>query len=229
MNLIKEKNNNVITYTVNKIMNNNLYLTIQNGEVIVNAPWYTTQSDIQNIIEEKREWILNKISNYKKEVKHISNIKQIKVLGIYYNIEVIYKNINSPVLDLEKETVKITIPTKLKKKNKEIVKLVLDKMYNMLAEREIETAMEKARKTLGFAPEDYEILNTKGILGECKNNKITINKDIVKYRREIIDYIVLHEYCHLKYKTHSKKFYELIEKYIPNYEELANEVNNYKY
>lgn len=98
-------------------MNNNLYLTIQNGEVIVNAPWYTTQSDIQNIIEEKREWILNKISNYKK-VKHISNIKQIKVLGIYYNIEVIYKNINSPVLDLEKETVKITIPTKLKKKIK---------------------------------------------------------------------------------------------------------------
>ena len=38
---------------------------------------------------------------------------------------------------------------------------------------------------------EYEILNTKGILGECKNNKITINKDIVKYRREIIDYIQL--------------------------------------
>lgn len=229
MNLLKIKNDNIITYSVNKIINNNLYISIQNGEVIVNAPWYATQSDIQNIIEEKREWILNKITEYKKEVKRINNINQIKVLGTYYNIEIIYKNINSPVLDLEKETVKITIPTKLKKQNKEIVKLVIDKMYNMLAEKEIERSMEKARKELGFAPEDYEILNVKGILGECKNNKITINKDIVKYRREIIDYIVFHEYCHLKYKTHSKKFYELIGRYIPNYEELANEVNNYKY
>ena len=229
MNLLKMKNNNIITYSVNKIINNNLYISIQNGEVIVNAPWYATQSDIQNIIEEKREWILNKISDYKKEVKLINNIKQIKVLGAYYNIEVIYKNINSPILDLEKETVKITIPTKLKRQNEEIVKLVIDKMYNMLAEREVERAMEKVRKMVGFAPEDYEISNMKGILGECKNNKITINKDIVKYRREIIDYIVLHEYCHLKNKTHSKKFYETIEKYMPNYEELAKEVNNYKY
>lgn len=229
MNLLKIKSNNIITYSVNKIVNNNLYISIQNGEVIVNAPWYATQSDIQNIIEEKREWILNKIEEYKNEVKSINSIKQIKVLGTYYNIEVIYKNVNSPVLDLEKETVKITVPSKLRKQNKEIVKLVIDKMYNMLAEREVERSMEKARKILGYAPEDYEILNIKGILGECKDNKITINRDIVKYRREIIDYIIIHEYCHLKNKTHSKKFYETIEKYIPNYEDLAKEVNNYKY
>ena len=229
MNLTKIRNNKVITYSVNKIMNNNLYISIQNGEVIVNAPWYTSKSEIQKVIEEKRDWILNKINEYKMQMKRTEKIKQIKVLGTYYNIEIIYKNINSPVLDLEKETVRITIPNKLKKQNKEILKIVIEKMYTMLAEREIETSMEKARKKLGFAPDDYEIYDINGILAECKEGKIKINKYIVKYRREIIDYIVLHEYCHLKYKTHSKGFYKLIKEYIPNYEQYANEVNNYKY
>jgi len=228
-NLVKTNKNKVITYSVNKIMNNNLYLTIQNGEVIVNAPWYVTQNDILNIIEEKREWILSKISEYKKEQNKISNLKKIKVLGKYYNIEVIYKNINSPVLDLEKETVKISIPNRYKKQSKEIIKLVIEKMYTMLAEREIEKSMEKARKLLGFAPEDYSILDMKDTLGKCEGNKIIIGKEVVKYNSEIIDYIVIHEYCHLKCKTHSKKFYELIKKYIPNYEIYANEINNYKY
>ena len=39
MNLFKNKNN-VITYTVNKNNYSNLYISVQNGEVIINAPWY---------------------------------------------------------------------------------------------------------------------------------------------------------------------------------------------
>lgn len=229
MSIVKTRNNKVITYTVNKIMNNNLYLTIQNGEVIVNAPWYMAQSDILNIIEEKREWILNKMSEYKRKEKNINSLKSIKILGKYYNVQVNYKNINSPVLDIEKETIRITVPTKFKRQNRELVKLVIEKMYNMLAEREIERAMEKARKLLGIAPEDYRIQSIKGTLARCEDDKIIICRDIVKYRKEIIDYVVIHEYCHLRYKTHSKKFYELMERYVPNYEEYANEINNYKY
>ena len=45
---------NIITYTVNKNLNNDLYISVQNGEVVVKAPWYYTQNQIQNKIEEKR-------------------------------------------------------------------------------------------------------------------------------------------------------------------------------
>ena len=45
------KRNNVITYTVNKATNRDMYITIQNGEVIVNAPWYFTQNKIQAVVE----------------------------------------------------------------------------------------------------------------------------------------------------------------------------------
>ena len=46
-----------------------------------------------------------------------------------------------------------------------------------------------------------------------------INPEIVQYNRKIIDYVVLHQYCHLKYKTHCKSFFNMLEKYNPNYKE----------
>ena len=53
------KRDNVIAYTVNKAVNNDMYITVQNGEVVVNAPWYFTSNKIQEIIREKKSWILS--------------------------------------------------------------------------------------------------------------------------------------------------------------------------
>lgn len=141
----------------------------------------------------------------------------VPILGIDYKVKIIYKNIKITELDVEKKTIKISLPNKYKKiQNVEILDLAIEKMYEQIAKVEIERAMEKTRIMLGFAPEEYEISKIKA-LGLCKNNKITINPNIVKYNRKIIDYIVLHQYCHLKYKTHSKVFYEMLEKYQPDY------------
>ena len=141
----------------------------------------------------------------------------VPILGIDYKVKIIYKNIKITELDVEKKTIKISLPNKYKKiQNVEILDLAIEKMYEQIAKVEIERVMEKTRIMLGFAPEEYEISKIKA-LGLCKNNKITINPNIVKYNRKIIDYIVLHQYCHLKYKTHSKGFYEMLEKYQPDY------------
>lgn len=141
----------------------------------------------------------------------------VPILGIDYKVKIIYKDIKITELDVEKKTIKISLPNKYKKiQNVEILDLAIEKMYEQIAKVEIERAMEKTRIMLGFAPEEYEISKIKA-LGLCKNNKITINPNIVKYNRKIIDYIVLHQYCHLKYKTHSKGFYEMLEKYQPDY------------
>lgn len=54
-------------------------------------------------------------------------------------------------------------------------------------------------------------------LGKYEENKITIHPDVVKYHRDFIDYVIFHQYCHMKYKTHAKSFYQLLEKVEPNY------------
>lgn len=143
----------------------------------------------------------------------------VPVLGVDYKVKIVYKNIKITELDVENKTIKISLPNKYKKANNEkILDMAIDKMYEQIAKVEVERAMEKTRILLGFAPEDYEIKKLKKELGKCEENKITINPEIVKYNRNIIDYVVLHQYCHLKYKTHSKGFMKMIEKYEPKYE-----------
>lgn len=143
----------------------------------------------------------------------------VPVLGIDYKVKIIYKNIKITELDVEGKTIKISLPNRYKKiSNKEILDLAIEKMYEQIAYVEIERAMEKTRLMLGFAPDEYEIAKMQ-TLGICKNKKITINPEIVKYNRKVIDYVVLHQYCHLKYKTHSKSFFNMIKKYQPYYKE----------
>jgi len=141
----------------------------------------------------------------------------VPVLGVDYRVKIIYKNIKITELDVENKTIKISLPNKYKKmSNKEILDLAIEKMYEQIAKVEIERAMEKTRIMLGFAPEEYEIAKIK-TLGKCEDGKITINPEVIKYNRKVIDYIVLHQYCHLKYKTHSKGFTKMLEKYQPDY------------
>ena len=51
----------------------------------------------------------------------------------------------------------------------------------------------------------------------------------MQYKREIVEYVILHQFCHLKYKTHCKKFYEMIQKYIPEYKKYEKEIQEYEY
>ena len=221
---------NIITYTVNKNFNNELYLSVQNGEVVVKAPWYYTNTQIQDIIEEKRQWILNKIKEYElsQEKKYKRN-EIVKLLGDDCKVIVNYKNLKKPTLTVEGKDIKICLPNKYKKLNREeiLVKLI-EKLYDLVAQTEIESSMERVRKMLGFAPEDYQIKRIENKMGECIKEKelIIINPDIVKYDRKIIDYIVLHQFCHLKYKTHSKKFIEMLEENMPDYKKYEQTLNS---
>lgn len=234
MNLFKNRNN-VITYTVNKKEYSNLYISVQNGEVIINAPWYMASSQIQEIVEEKKQWIINKINEYelaceKRKMQEYTKLKTVKVLGANYDLAIKYKNIKAPNLTIEQGKILVILPNKYKKlENDEIIKMLIEKMYDMVAKKEIERAMEKTRIMMGIAPEDYEIKRTEGILAKCINEKITINSDIAKYSKETIEYIILHEFCHLKYKNHTKSFYNMLKTYIPNYEQLEKEVKGKSY
>ena len=161
--------------------------------------------------------IMTKKINLKITIEETAERHPVPVLGTDYKVKIVYKNIKVAELDVEDKLIKISLPNKYKKmSNKEILDLAIEKMYEQIANVEIERAMEKTRIMLGFAPEEYEIAKMK-TLGTCKERKITINPEIVKYNRKVIDYVVLHQYCHLKYKTHSKRFFEMLEKYQPDY------------
>ena len=155
----------------------------------------------------------------------------VKIFGKNFRLRIFYKNAKIPEIDLIGRDIHVSLPNKYKKiRNVNILNLALDKMYESIAKDEIESIMEKTRIALGFAPEDYEIEKMNGVLANCTaDKKITINPEIVKYDISVIEYIILHEFCHLKYKTHCRKFYQLLEQYIPNYRIYARQIENMKY
>ena len=155
----------------------------------------------------------------------------VKIFGNNFRLRIFYKNSRIPELNLDGKDIQVFLPSKYKKIGSvKILNLALDKMYESIARNEMERVMEKTRIMLGFAPEDYEIKKMHGVLANCSDDKkITINPEIVKYYRNVIEFIVLHEFCHIKYKTHCRKFYDLLEKYMPNYRIYARQIDNMKY
>lgn len=222
---------NIITYKIDRVANNNLYISVQDGEVTVRAPWYFTKNKIQEAVEEKRNWILEKVKEYKESKKEEMSLKPIKVFGVEYNLKVVYKNIEVIECNIYKNIVEVALPKKCKKIDDEVMtNILIDKMYKKIAERELENIIEKTRIELGIAPEDYEIKEMTDCLARCtENKKILINPIIVKYDKEIIEYVILHEFCHLKYKGHTKRFYEMLKRHCENYLELDKKLNGLNY
>lgn len=189
MNIFKTKNN-LIDYTIIKSVGFDYSISINNGELVLNSPWGFSKGTVS-------------------------------ILGAIHQFRLYYKHVKSSTINLINRTIEIILPSKYKKLEvNEILKILVEKIYDKIAEREIELAMEKTRLLLGFAPEDYEVKRLEnGQMGMCitEKQKIIISPDIVKYNRKAIEYIVLHEFCHLKYKTHCKGFCQMVNNYMPNY------------
>lgn len=155
-----------------------------------------------------------------------------RIFGLKYSVNVYYFKISKPELNLEKNCINIHLPMKFRKQNNQgLLNIILYKMYRKIAENEIENIMEKARHTFGYAPEDYEIKKLNGALAIAnqETQSIVINPQIVMYSKDVVEYIVFHEFCHLKYKNHTKQFYAMLKKYKPNFETIAKQIPNLKY
>ena len=165
-----------------------------------------------------------------KKIKDEKLTNKVKIFGTSYQLAITYKYIKIPKLNIQEKTIQIVLPNKYKKiSNKTIIKVLIEKMYDVIAEKELDNIMEKVRLMLKFAPEDFEIARINKTLGKCYKDKIIINPDIVMYKKETIEYIILHEFCYFKCRKHSKKFYDMIKSYIPNYQTYAYEVAGMQY
>ena len=149
----------------------------------------------------------------------------VEILGNDYRVKIEYRNVKVMELNVNEDTIKITLQNKFKKVNNEkMLDFAINKMYNAIAKVEVERAMEKTRLMLGFAPEDYKI-KSMNALAKCEDGIITINPEIVMHNRNIIDYIILKQYLHLKYKTECKGYMKLLKKYCKNYENYEKVLN----
>ena len=63
--------------------------------------------------------------------------------------------------------------------------------------------------------------------GSCtKKGNIVINAELIKAPINCIDYVLIHEICHLKHHDHSTKFWTLLNKYCPDWAVLKQKLEN---
>lgn len=165
----------------------------------------------------------NKIIDLTKPVE-IKTYLAVSVLGKSLNLNIKYKKIDVPELDVGERDVNIYLPIRYKKSGTvDIVSQAIQKMYNQIAEIELANSMEKIRVMLGFAPEDYQIKRMEeAFIKNSRNKTIIINPDIVKYSRKIIETSLVQAFCKTKYKENTKEYKNLLKKSIEKYE-------NYQY
>jgi len=63
--------------------------------------------------------------------------------------------------------------------------------------------------------------------GSCSpQGMLSLNPHLVKAPRECVDYVILHELCHLKEHNHSKKFYSLLHQHMPEWETIKAKLDS---
>lgn len=150
----------------------------------------------------------------------------VSILGKSLNLDVKYRT--NPIIEIDKEEankIVLYLPKKYKTmQNVHIINMSIEKMYDEIAEVELENIMEKIRMILGFAPEDYKIERMNDSFCKVKNKIITINPDIVKYNKKIIETTLLQAFCKSQYKVNTNAYKKALETGIKRYEEFKFEL-----
>lgn len=95
-----------------------------------------------------------------------------------------------------------------------------EKEFRRLARSVIPVLVEKYSAIMGLAPTAVKITSAKTRFGSCNSKKhLCFSWRLMAYPRDAIEYVVVHELAHLKYLNHSKNFYNLVEKFMPDYKE----------
>ena len=205
----------------------NMYILIRNGKVIVKAPNNISENRIKDFINSKEEWINKKLKEFEKksfkEKSYVSG-EVFKVLGNDYILNIEYGDFEKASVNLDNGYINICVSENCETAK---IKELIEKMYYKIALMIVDKSVNMWKNILKIAPDVVVIKKLKTAWGKCNSKrKITINPDLMKYDQRVIDYVVLHEFCHLKYMNHSKDFWNMVGKFMPDYKDLKKELKN---
>ena len=178
----------------------------------------------------------------KRNIKHVylrvlnPNLIQIKT-NIYYTlhdaknlIEQKIDWISSSILKLEKKSVNEDefLYLGVRKKLEDFKIKNLDTFYKKEILKYLPSLVDEYAKKMNLFPTSIKYRKNKRTWGSCNyKNGLNFNILLMKFPIEIMEYVIIHELAHIKYKNHSKDFWNLVYKYCPNYKEIEKEFKNF--
>lgn len=227
MNLII-LNNIEIQVTKKKIKNLHLSVMPPNGSVKISAPIEVSDDAIIAFASSRLGWIKAQIAtfeNHERESKreYVSG-ESFYLFGRRYLLNVIHTNKNK----IEIQNDRIILGLKKNTTNDQKINFVTNWYRNELR-KELKKLLEIWQTRTRLIPESWQIKDMKTKWGSCTKNKgkLWFNLQLAKKPIECIEYVVLHELIHLKVEKHNNEFKNLMQQYMPNWQERKNRLNNF--
>jgi len=100
-----------------------------------------------------------------------------------------------------------------------------EKYLRYVAKKYLPERATELTSTYGFIVKRISVRGQKTRWGSCsRSGNISLNYHLLKFRKEVIDYVIVHELCHLRQLNHSKKFWNEVAQILPNYKILKKEL-----
>lgn len=195
---------------IEKKNNKNLYIRVtSNLEIKITCNYFYSKSSIKKILEDNRKSV-EKMLN-KQIIKNNADTKY-SLLG--HELIIKYKDVRKPLLEDNILTIKDDkmLDKWYKNTAKEIFKKYLDEVYYVFDEK-IPYPILKVRS-----------MKTRWGVCNKKDNSVTLNLELIKKDHKYLNYVIIHELSHFVHFNHSKKFWQTVEKYCPEYKKVRKEL-----
>lgn len=192
--------------------------------LIVKAPVWMTQKQIEAFLEEKAEWIENtgiRLRNAKKEEEKtrlaLENGDELYFLGEKRILSVIREERKHARVVCAMGRLFLYVPYDA---DYEMKRKQLEKWYRKEAAELLNEKADEFAASLQVSYAEIRIKDQKSRWGSCSSKgNLNFNWRILMAPEPVCDYVVIHELCHLVYMDHSENFWKLVEKFCPAYRE----------
>jgi len=198
----------------------------ERGTLIVKAPLKLPAAKIYQFVKEKEDWI-------RRQQKRATQNAYLNYAVMSYNAFLFLGATLNPYVTNNAKSITrsedlLCIPPKIADAGEEATLKKIDKWYRVAAKQILVDRCLYFSQRMRLQHTRIDINNNKTRWGVCgANGDIALNWRCVMLPPKLIDYIVVHEYCHLLEFNHTKNFWQLVESILPDWRNLRKELKQY--
>lgn len=193
-----------------------LRLSITSGSILkVIVPPKISIKQAENFLDQKKDWVLK---HFKSETPAEGFFLFGKSLFVSQSYDLFLKKHS---ISFKKNELKVISPSDSRLSQEQLYNAWLKHYAKMYLKAR---AAELAEK-YGFNLQKVTVRSQQTRWGSCTSvGNLSFNYRLMKFRKEVIDYVIIHELCHLKEMNHSPRFWKLVEDVCPRYKQLKQEL-----
>ncbi len=197
--------------------------------VVVHAPPGAPDDDVYDAVRKRARWIYTQLRQFRAQLEHVSprsfrSGESHYYLGKQYMLKVVEAPRDKQKVKLLRGHIEVTVRARTAGRVKGLVYEWYKARAREVFQRRLEAVLEQAL----WVPNrpNIRLLGMKTQWGSCSpGGTLTLNPHLVKAPRECIDYVILHELCHIAEHNHSDKFYRLMKQVLPNWEQVKGKLD----